>query len=85
MGVFGDQREHRSDLARDAMSTLRRQLGADLKGEEVCIIGDTPSDVECALAIEARAVGVATGGFSGEELAKAGAHLVLRSLADWPI
>jgi phosphoglycolate phosphatase len=85
LGVFGDQRQHRTDLAHDAMAMLRRELGTNLKGEEVCIIGDTPSDVECALAIEARAVGVTTGGFSGDDLVAAGAHLVLNSLTDWPV
>jgi phosphoglycolate phosphatase len=85
VGVFGDQRQHRTDLARDAMGILRQQLGADLEGGEVCIIGDTPADVECALAIDAKAVGVATGGFSGDDLVAAGAHLVLKSLSDWPV
>ncbi|MFN7803874.1 MAG: HAD family hydrolase [Planctomycetaceae bacterium] len=84
LGVFGDRRQRRTDLARDAMGMLRRRLGEDLTGGEVCIIGDTPADVECALAIDAKAVGVATGGFSRDELIAAGAHLVLNSLADWP-
>jgi phosphoglycolate phosphatase len=84
IGVYGDRHEHRTDLARDALGILRKHLGADLEGGHVCIIGDTPSDVECALAIEAQAVAVATGGFAGEDLVAAGAHLVLGSLAEWP-
>lgn len=85
VGVYGDRHEHRTDLARDALGTLRKHLGADLEGGHICIVGDTPSDVECALAIEARAVAVATGGFAGEELVAAGAHLVLRNLTEWPL
>ena len=84
IGVYGDRHEHRTDLARDALGILRQQVGADLEGGHVCIIGDTPSDVECALAIEARAVAVTTGGFAGEELVAAGAHLVLNNLTEWP-
>jgi len=84
IGVYGDRHERRTGLARDALGMLRKQLGADLEGGHVCIIGDTPSDVECALAIEARAVAVATGGFAGEDLVAAGAHLVLRDLTEWP-
>jgi phosphoglycolate phosphatase len=84
VGVYGDRRAHRTDLARDALGILRQRLGQDLEGGEVCIIGDTPADVECALAIEARVVAVATGGFASEELVAAGAHLVLSNLTEWP-
>jgi phosphoglycolate phosphatase len=45
------------------------------------IVGDTPLDVAAALATGARAVGVATGGFSGPELAASGAHAVLPDLS----
>lgn len=84
VGVYGDRHEHRTDLARDALGVLRKKFGADLEGGHVCIIGDTPSDVECALAIDARSVAVATGGFADEDLVAAGAHLVLRDLTEWP-
>ena len=48
------------------------------------LIGDTPLDVGAALATGARAVGVATGPFTAEDLAAAGAHTVLPDLADTP-
>ena len=46
------------------------------------LIGDTPLDVAAALATGARAVGVATGGYSEADLAAAGAHAVLPDLAE---
>ena len=46
------------------------------------LVGDTPLDVEAALATGARAVGVATGGPAAADLAAAGADVVLPDLTD---
>jgi phosphoglycolate phosphatase-like HAD superfamily hydrolase len=46
------------------------------------VIGDTTNDVTAALANGARAVGVATGSVTMEDLRQAGAHVVLPNLAD---
>ena len=54
----------------------------DFGGAATVLVGDTPLDVEAALATGARAVGVATGGFTLGELAASGAHAVLPDLAD---
>jgi hypothetical protein len=56
--------------------------GADFGGWSTVLVGDTPLDVEAALAAGARVVGVATGSYSEEELAAAGAHAVLPDLTD---
>jgi phosphoglycolate phosphatase-like HAD superfamily hydrolase len=48
----------------------------------VTVIGDTPLDVDCAHAHGARSIAVATGPFSGADLAHAGAGLVLDTLED---
>ena len=45
-------------------------------------MGDTPLDVEAALATGARAVAVATGSYPAADLAAAGAHVVLPDLTD---
>ena len=44
------------------------------------LVGDTPLDVEAALATGARAVAVATGSYPAADLAAAGAHVVLPDL-----
>jgi len=46
------------------------------------VIGDTPRDVECGMAVGADTVAVTTGRFSKEELARAGAGRVLSGFAD---
>jgi len=47
-------------------------------------VGDTPPDMAAAVQACARAVGVTTGSFTGEELAGAGAEVVLDSLTGFP-
>jgi phosphoglycolate phosphatase len=47
-------------------------------------VGDTPPDMAAAVQAGVRAVGVATGSFSGEDLAGAGAEVVLDSLDGFP-
>jgi phosphoglycolate phosphatase len=50
----------------------------------VAYVGDTPPDMAAAAQADARAVGVATGSFTAEALAAAGAEVVLDSLAAFP-
>lgn len=47
-------------------------------------VGDTPPDMAAAVQAGVRAVGVATGSFTGEDLAGAGAEVVLDSLDAFP-
>jgi phosphoglycolate phosphatase len=47
-------------------------------------VGDTPADMAAAVTAGARAVGVATGSFTGDELRAAGAVDVLAALTGFP-
>jgi phosphoglycolate phosphatase len=47
-------------------------------------VGDSPPDMAAAVEAGARAVGVATGSFSADDLARAGADVVLDSLTGFP-
>jgi phosphoglycolate phosphatase len=47
-------------------------------------VGDTPPDMAAAVGAGVRAVGVATGSFTGEDLTAAGAEVVLTSLDAFP-
>ena len=67
-GGFGDDHEERDHIAATVHQRARRILGHPLPGNEVVVIGDTPLDIRCARAIGARALAVATGGASLEEL-----------------
>ncbi len=82
LGAFGSDSAHRPDLPAIAASRAEMLFGRVPTGREVVIIGDTPADVTCGAGIGARAVAVATGGFSRHELESAGAQEVFDSFAD---
>jgi phosphoglycolate phosphatase-like HAD superfamily hydrolase len=81
-GAYGDAHEIRAELVGVARASAARRYGSDFGGQATVLVGDTPLDVGAALATSARAVGVATGSFTAEDLAAAGAHAVLPDLAD---
>jgi phosphoglycolate phosphatase-like HAD superfamily hydrolase len=82
VGAYGDESAVRADLVYLARDRARQAYGTDFSGEATVLVGDTPLDVEAALAAGARAVGVATGRPSFESLQAAGAHAVLADLTD---
>ena len=81
-GAFGDDHEDRCELARIALEKAERIAGRPVRGDETTVIGDTPRDVACARAIGARAVVVATGLVSHDELRAAGPDILLESFED---
>lgn len=81
-GGFGDDHHHRDDVAREALAVVHRHCDKAIAPEEIWVIGDTPLDVACARAIGARAVAVATGFHSMEELAAAKPDLLFADLSD---
>ena len=67
-GGFGDDGFDRVDIATRLLGRVEERWGAEAAGAGV-VIGDTPLDVACARAMGLRAVAVATGSHSVEELA----------------
>ena len=67
-GGFGDHHADRNDVAHVALAVVRERLQRAVAGEDTVVIGDTPADIRCARAIGARAVAVATGVYSCEQL-----------------
>jgi phosphoglycolate phosphatase len=82
VGAYGSDHEERSSLPEVARRRLRDELGMDVAGSDCVIIGDTPADVTCGRAVGARAIGVATGRYSAEELRRHGAAAVFADLSD---
>ncbi len=82
VGAYGDASRVRAELVPIARRHAAARYGADFAGRATVLIGDTPHDVTAASATGARAVGVATGDFSVQQLAHAGADVVLANLAD---
>lgn len=81
-GGFGDDAEDRALLVEMA---IQRMTGSDPLPDgnrSVFIVGDTPLDIASASANGARALAVATGRHSLQELQAAGADLLFRDLSD---
>lgn len=85
IGAYGDDHEVRTELvqvARRRAAAVHGTSSGDFGGMSTILIGDTPLDIEAALAAGARAVGVATGPSQAADLLAAGAHAVLPDLTD---
>ena len=76
-GAFADDHEDRDRIAAVARERGRRLLGPNLRDGEILVIGDTPLDIRCGRAIEAKVLAVATGGATLEEL--------IRHRPDWAV
>jgi len=81
-GAFGTEAEDRSALPPLAIARAEALVGHPIERSRVFVVGDTPRDIACALDNGCRAVGVATGHFSADMLAGAGAELVLPDLLE---
>jgi phosphoglycolate phosphatase len=85
IGAYGDDHEVRAELvqvARRRAAAVHGRSPAQFAGTSTVVIGDTPLDIEAALATGARAVGVATGSYAAADLIAAGAHTVLPDLTN---
>ncbi len=81
-GAFGSDSARREELPPLALRRAARQLGREYVPAEAVVIGDTPEDVRCARASGTRAVTVATGRHSPDELAEHDPDRVFEDLSD---
>jgi phosphoglycolate phosphatase len=81
-GAFGDDTPDRNALFVQAMDRVEALDGIASRSEDAVVIGDTPFDIQVAIAAGARSLGVATGGFDTAALRAAGADVVLSDLSD---
>jgi phosphoglycolate phosphatase len=72
IGAYGSDHEHRPELPAIAQRRTRDALGFHIEGSAIVVVGDTPADVNCGKSLGARAIGVATGRFSVDELLEHG-------------
>ena len=79
-GAFADDSAIRNELGPHAKRRARDRHGEEFSPDRIYIIGDTPHDVACARAIGAKAIAVATGGFSVGQLEACGADAVFTDL-----
>jgi len=81
-GAFAEDPGSRASIAVRALELARRE--GPVQADRVFVIGDTPHDIECAAAIDARTIAVATGGYSVEELSRHGPWRVFAALPPPP-
>lgn len=78
-GGFGEVSVDRAEVVKAAVENV-----ADGRApEDVFVIGDTPHDIRAALANGVKAVGVATGSYSVDELKSSGADLVFKDFESY--
>lgn len=82
LGGFGDEHCDRDLVAADALAAVQQKFNGSIAPERVWVVGDTPLDIKCARAIGARAVAVATGSYSTDDLAKESPDLLFADLSD---
>lgn len=81
-GGFGDVAVVRSEIITQAVESLAHAHETEPMARQAVVIGDTPLDIEAAIAAGTRSLGVATGRFSVEELLDAGADAAVDDLTD---
>lgn len=83
-GGFGDASPIRAEVVRAGIEELAAALQLDPDPFETIVLGDTPLDVDAAHKAGTRALAVATGRYTVEQLKESGAEWVLEDLGDVP-
>jgi phosphoglycolate phosphatase-like HAD superfamily hydrolase len=81
-GAFADDAEDRNRLGPHALHRARAHHGVEFAPADTWVIGDTPHDVICARAFGARALAVATGRHSVDQLRTAAPDAVFVDFSD---
>jgi phosphoglycolate phosphatase-like HAD superfamily hydrolase len=82
VNAFGSDHEHRPELPAIAQRRASEKLGLDIDGGRMVVIGDTPADIACGRSLGAKAIGVASGHYTVEQLQEHDPYAVFPSLAN---
>ena len=82
INAFGSDHEHRPNLPAVAQQRANEMLGFDIRRGAMLVIGDTPADIECGRSLGAKAIAVATGHYSVDDLRAHEPYAVFKDLAD---
>lgn len=80
VGAYGSEALHRNDLPALALQRAINHCQQTITPQDVTIIGDTEADIECARALGAQAIAVATGFSTREHLLAAEPDYLLDDL-----
>jgi phosphoglycolate phosphatase len=81
LGAYGSDSEHREQLPPLAMARAHAALGVAFERRAVVVIGDTPEDIRCARSAGVTSFAVASGRYTGDELAEHRPDHLYESLA----
>ncbi len=84
-GGFGSDAAERGKLVRVSIGRAEMLAQRKFLPEEIFVIGDTPRDIAAAHACSARAIAIATGPHSVEELRAADADQVFSTMTEWQL
>jgi phosphoglycolate phosphatase len=82
IGAFGSDSARREELIPFALERATELSGRKPQLANVVVIGDTPSDINCAKAIGVKSIAVATGSYSSTSLAQFEPDYLLEDLSD---
>ena len=82
VNAFGSDHEHRPELPAIAQRRASEKLGLDIERGRMVVIGDTPADIACGRSLGAKAIGVASGHYTVEQLEEHDPYAVFPSLAN---
>jgi phosphoglycolate phosphatase-like HAD superfamily hydrolase len=80
INAFGSDHEHRPELPAVAQRRASELLGLEIAGGRMVVIGDTPADIACGRSLGAKAIGVASGHYTVEQLLEHDPYAVFPSL-----
>jgi phosphoglycolate phosphatase len=80
--AYGDDHNERPKLVAVAQARASDRTGTAFDNQHTILIGDTPKDIEAGLTAGVRAIAVASGKSTAEELRAAGATIVVDNLTD---
>lgn len=80
VNAFGSDHEHRPELPAVAQRRASENLGLEIVGGRMVVIGDTPADIACGRSLGAKSIGVASGHYTVEQLKEHDPYAVFASL-----
>ncbi len=81
-GAFADDHHDRNELGKFARRRALTFHGYDFPASHVFVLGDTPKDIACGRAIDARTVAIATGQYSYADLERHAPDFLFADLSD---
>jgi phosphoglycolate phosphatase-like HAD superfamily hydrolase len=83
VAAYGSDSAARTELPAIALERAREVGGRSFGGKEIVIIGDTPADIACGAHLGVKAIAVATGRYSAQELRRHSPDHVFGDFGDW--